>query len=258
MGNKTVYLKSVNRACDTLNLFISGGAEHSISEIALKLNANKSTVSRIMSTLAAQNIVERSMVNRKYRLSGKIWELAEVYLSNLDLRTTALPYLRELRAQTDETVSIYSVTEDDRICLERLESSQFLRPALEIGHHAPLTAGAPGKVLLAYLPLDKRNKLIERKGLPRYTEHTITTREELEKELDKICNQGFAVSYGEYIEYCTTVAAPIRNYTGEVIGSVAITGLVMRFTPEMERESSILVKKTAANISRALGYRGIT
>lgn len=257
MRNTPYRIKSLKRALDILNFFALDGAEHGVSEIAQEMHMNKSTVARVLSTLAAENIVEKSNANRRYHLSGKIWELAEVYLSKLDLRTTALPYLRELRAQTDETVCLFGVTEDDRICLERLESSQFLRPALEIGQHAPLAAGAPGKVLLAYLPLDKRNELIERKGLPRYTEDTITNREELEKELDKICNQGFAVSYGEYIEYCATVAAPIRNYTGEVIGSVAITGLVMRFTPEMEKESSILVKETAARISRALGYRGI-
>ena len=243
--SKTPYrVKSLKRALDILNLFTSAHNECSVSEIARKMHMHKSTVTRVMSTLASENIVEKSNANRQYRLGGRLWELAEVYLSKLDLRTTALPYLRELRAQTDETVCLFGITKNDRICLERLESSQFVRPALEIGQHAPLTAGAPGKVMLAYLSPNKRNELIGENGLPRYTEHTITTREELEKELDKIRNQGFAVSHGEYIEYCTTVAAPIRNYTGEVIASVAITGLIMRFTTEMEKKSSILVKPT--------------
>lgn len=173
----------------------------------------------------------------------------------MDLRTIGLPYLKELHSKTQEAVGINIRDGDLRILLERVESSHGIREVAKIGEHAPLHAGAASKVLLAYLPKEKRNEVITRIGLPKLGPRTITNRKKFEKELDKIVRQGFAVSFEERIRFAAAVAAPLKNHTGEVFATLSITGPIMRFTREKIREYSALLINAAARLSLEMGYR---
>lgn len=250
------YLKSLTSALNILNSFTFDASEQSVSEIARKLLMNKSKVSRILSTLAAGNLLVKSTSNQKYRLGSKVLELASIYFSKRDLRTIALPYLEELKRETNETVAIFALEGDHRVCLDRLESPQEIRMSMRVGEHLPLHAGASSKLLLAYLPAERREKLIKNKELYKLTPYTITSRETLEKELIKIRKQGFAVSFQERVSLAAAVAVPIVDYAGGVVAGVSIGGPAMRFTPQKVKKYAALAKETADRISRELGYRG--
>jgi IclR family KDG regulon transcriptional repressor len=247
-------VKTLVGALDVLNTFTFDDHEHSVSEIVQKLGMHKSKVSRILSTLASAGILIRSPDSKKYRLGSRVLEWATIFLSTTDLRTVVLPYIKELRSKVNETISLFVRDGDERICIEQLESSERIRMVVNNGERLPLHAGSGGKLLLAYLPEGERSKLIERAGLPRFTSHTITSREELEKELKKIRKQGFAVSFEERIPFAATVCAPIRNHTGEVVAALSIEGPVGRFSSERVEEYSVLVKDVTDKISQELGY----
>jgi DNA-binding IclR family transcriptional regulator len=249
-------MKSIKSALDVLNCFTDDNREQGVSEISRQLGMHKSKVSRILSTLATGDLLVKSESNRKYRLGPKILRWAAILLSQTELRTLALPYMEELKRKTGETVNLFVLEGDCRICIERVESPQGIRMVSRIGEPIPLPAGAVGKLLLAYLPEKKRKELIKRVKLTHVTPKTITCKKELDNELQKIRKQGFAKSFQERVPLAGSLAAPIKNYTGEVIAALSIGGPVMRFTPQRVREYLISLKETAHQISRELGYQG--
>lgn len=247
-------MKTLKTTLDILGCFTSGTFECSVSGIARKLGIHKSTVSRVLSTLASGNVLVKSPIGKKYRLGSKVLEWASIYLSATNLKTVVLPHMKELASKTNETVSLFVREGTYRICLERVEGSHDIRMVGMLGDRLPLHAGAPGKLLLAYLQEDERNELLEATGLPRFTPHTITSREELEKEFKRILEQGFAVSFQERVPFAATVCAPIRNHTGEVVAALSVQGPVMRFSPKEVAEYSVLVRDVTNKVSQELGF----
>jgi len=247
-------IKSVKRAFEILDLYSVSRPEISMSEVTRELGMNKSTAARLMATLESVNMLKRCS-NRKYRLDGRVMETARVFLSNLDLKAIASPYLTELNKNTNDLVSINVIRGDKRFCLAWIESSHPVRYVVEQEHiYSPLHAGAPGKLLLAYLPDNKIEEIIKRTGLPRYTNSTITKREELKKEIENIRSSGIAISKGEHIEHACTVSAPIRNYTGKVVAALSISWIMIGDTSAKEQTYPKMVKEVANSISRELGY----
>jgi len=254
LSSKKPMLKSVKRAIDILSLFTSGESEIGISQIASELGMNKSTVARVIYSLEHQGMLAKSTSSRKYRLGGMVLELAGALIAKMDLRSIALPYMRELHNKTNETISIYVLEHDYRVCIERIESSLGARHVITIGDRGPLHAGASGKILLAFLPRERRDELLAELRLVSFTPHTITDKEKLRRELEEIRHRGVAVSIEERFELCASVSAPIRNYMGDVVAALSVSTLASRLTPDKVSEYSTLVKDAALKISREFGF----
>jgi len=248
-------MKTITAALDILNCFTLDNHGQGVSEIARKLGMHKSKVSRILSTYENQGVVIKSQNTQKYHLGPKIMEWAAIVLRQGDLRTRALPHMEELRSKTQESVNLYIAQGDYRICIERLESPQGIRMVSHIGEPVPLHAGAAGKLLLAYFTDEKRRAVLERVQLSKIAANTITNREDLETELKKIAQQGFAISFQEMVPLAASIAAPIRNFYGEVIAALTVGGPVMRFTPQKVDSYARALRETADRISRESGYR---
>lgn len=248
-------IKSVKTSLDILSCFTNGTPKIGVIEISRKLGLSKSTVSRILSTLERGNFVAKGATDQKYRLGSKVLELASIFISTIEWRTIAIPYLKDLRDKTDETVMVFVIDEDKRILLEKFESSHELRPFLNIGGRYPLHAGSAGKLLLAYLPKDKQKEVILKTGLPRYTPNTIRNFKSLEKELTKIRKKGIAVSHQERVPFLSSISAPIRDFKGEVIAALCVDGPTVRFTFEKVKEFISLAVETADRISREIGFK---
>jgi len=118
-------------------------------------------------------------------------------LQQIDLVREATPYLKELVNQCNETAHLGVLEEGEVLYLAKVESSQTIRMCSYVGKRAPLHCTALGKVLLAYLPEEEIKKILDKRELPRLTEKTITDKKELEKELNKVKEQGFALDIGE-------------------------------------------------------------
>jgi IclR family KDG regulon transcriptional repressor len=172
------------------------------------------------------------------------------------LRKRALPYLEELYVSTNETISLYILQGNDRICVERLESAQTVRIVARIGRRLPLYAGSAGKVLLAFIPKDHMREILPAMKMTPLTPNTITDRNQLESELVIIRKQGYAVSHGEWIADASGIAAPIFDQFNEPVGAISISGPTQRFNfRAIEQFTSPLIHAAVA-ISRDMGYRG--
>jgi len=198
--------------------------------------------------------VEQEPNNQRYQLGLKVIELGMAKLHQMDLAREATPYLKELVNQCNETVHLGVLEEGEVLYLAKEESSQTIRMISYVGKRAPLHCTALGKVLLAYLSAEERKEILGEKVLPRLTENTITDKKELEKELSKVREQGFALDREENEKDIRCVAAPIRNYQGEVIAAISISSPIFRIDKNAQSDLKEALLETSKEISKRLGY----
>jgi len=249
-------IKVLDKSLSVLEILLKKGSSMNMIEISEKLGFYPSTIHRILDTLKHWGYVEQNSHTQKYQLGLKALELGMVKLHQMDLVREATPYLKELVNQCNETVHLGVLEEGEVLYLAKEESSQTIRMISYVGKRAPLHCTALGKVLLAYLSTEERKKILGGKVLPRLTENTITDKKELEKELNKIQKQGFALDDEENEKDVCCIAAPIKNYQGKTIAAISISSLVYRTDINKENHLKEALIETSKKISKRLGYNG--
>jgi len=249
-------IKALDKALSVLEILLQKRSAMNMTELSKKLGLYPSTIHRILDTLKHWGYVEQDSHTQKYQLGLKALELGMAKLHQMDLAREATPYLKELVKQCNETVHLGVLEGGEVLYLAKEESSQTIRMISYVGKRAPLHCTGLGKVLLAYLPAEERKKILGEKVLPRLTENTITDKRELEKELNKVREQGFALDREENEKDVRCVAAPIRNYQGEVIAALSISSPIFRLDKNRQNDLKKALIETSKNISKKLGYNG--
>lgn len=248
-------IQSIEKALEILKCFTINAPEWGISEIASNLKMYKSTVHRIIKTLEEQGFVVQNLQNQKYRLGFVLFELGRAVISNLELRNVALPYMQELSAVTQETVTLNIVDRDERVCIEKVESTASVRDFVQIGLRNPLYIASSGKLLLAYFTKEERKRIIFGRDLGFTVQAKPIIAEDLNEELDIIGERGYALSSNERSLGTSSVAVPVRNYEGTVISALSISGPESRFIPENMDFLITETVKAADRISKRLGWK---
>jgi len=249
-------IKVLNKSFSILEILLQQGSAMNMTEISERLEIYPSTIHRILDTLKHWGYVEQDPHTQKYQLGLKALELGMAKLHQMDLVREATPYLKELVNQCNETVHLGVLEEGEVLYLAKEESSQTIRMISYVGKRAPLHCTSLGKVLLAYLSAEERKKILGEKVLPRLTENTITDKRELEKELGKVREQDFALDREENEKDVCCVAAPIRNYQGEVIAALSISSPIFRIDKNAQNDLKKVLIETSKKISKRLGYNG--
>jgi len=241
MAIKDTPVRAIERALDILDCFEPGSLELTLTDIAARIDLSMSTTSRIAATLEKRRFLARNLDTQKYSLGSRIAQIGALGLSNMELRRVALPFMRELNTQYNEGVSLYVLHEDERICVERVESTLPLRRVVNVGDRHPLTRGAAGRVLLAYLHKERRAAILARDP---YT---------TEEALEELRHGGYTVSLGEREDGVSSIAAPIEDARCEIIAALSMSGPSVRFEGSGFSDKIARVKKTAELISKAMG-----
>jgi len=249
-------IKVLDKSLSVLEILLQQGSAMNMTELSEKLGFYPSTIHRILDTLKYWGYVEQDPNTQKYQLGLKLLELGMAKFHQMDLVREATPYLKELVKECNETVHLGVLEEEEVMYLAKEESSQTIRMISYVGKRAPLHCTALGKMLLAHLSADERIKILGEKVLPRLTENTITDKRELEKELGKVREQGFALDREENEKDIRCVAAPIRNYQGEVIAAISISSPIFRIDKNAQNDLKKVLIETSKKISKRLGYNG--
>ena len=253
-ANPNYPIKVLDKTFSILDILIQHGSSMHMTEISKKLDLYPSTTHRILDTLKHWGYIEQDPHTQKYQLGLKALELGMAKLHQMDLVREATPYLKELVKQCNETVHLGVLEGGEVLYLAKEESSQTIRMISYVGKRAPLHCTALGKVLLAYLSAEERKKILGEKVLPRLTENTITDKRELEKELGKVREQGFALDREENEKDVRCVATPIRNYQGEVIAAISISSPIFRLDKNVQNSLKEALIETSKKISMRLGH----
>jgi IclR family transcriptional regulator, acetate operon repressor len=244
--------ESASRVADVLLSMAAGPQRLGVSEIARALGLSKTVVHRILRSLEARGLVAADAEDGRYSLGPAAAALGARALRDLDLRAVAMPTLRRLQAETNETTTVSALIGTARVYLDQVVSLSEIKMTVEVGRPFPLHAGASSKAVLAAAPEELRRQVLAG-SLPQLTERTVTDRRKLEKELEQIARAGgIAVSHGERQEGAGSVAAPVFGADGAVVGAISLCGPVARFTPQAVRRYRPLVREAAHGISTRL------
>ncbi len=226
-----------------------------ISEISRVLEIPKSSTHNLLQTLENEGFVEKNTDTKKYKLGTSLIELGYRAQNDLTICQIAKPFLNGINQETDETVHLTLLDNDEVLYVDCVESKKRLRTYSVIGIKAPLYCTAVGKAIMAGLSESHIQQIISNKGLKRLTDLTITDEKTLLKDLAEIRKRGFSIDNKEHEDHLICVGAAIRDANGETFASLSVSGPSDRMTEERILDIGDLVKNTTSEISRKLGFR---
>jgi len=253
-NRRSTFVQSVDRAVSVME-FLSRRGWAGVTEVANELDIHKSTAYRLLTTLRDRGLVEQDAATEKYRLGFGLVLLASTVTADLDVLRCARPVCERLSEQTQETVTVAVLEDDDAVVIHQNISRSSALNVDWTGRHTPLHATAAGKVFLGYMPDDQRRRILRRR-LERFTEDTIVEPAVLSEQLEKIHSDGYGYTIEELEVGLNAVGAPLRSAGGAVVGAVSVSGPVFRLPVDSIPGVGELVKEAAAEISRCLGFSG--
>jgi IclR family transcriptional regulator, KDG regulon repressor len=253
--SKGSTVKSLVKALELFKLFTPAKDEWSVNEMVDTLGYHKSSVQRLVTTLQQEGFLERAHPTlSRFRLGPMILMLGNVMSQGTDLQRVARPYLERLADQTEETSHLCVVDRSQCYYLDKIDSKQAVSISTYVGQRLHLHCSAVGKALLSGMSVEEVDRIIEERGLPRFTDNTITHREKLLIELERIRKAGLSFDNEEYRAGLRCMAAPVRDSGGGVVAAVSISGPIQRLTQAVLTGHRIHVKEAAWEISAKLGY----
>jgi IclR family transcriptional regulator, KDG regulon repressor len=229
------------------------GEEKSISEIAKAVGMLQSKISRMLRTLEGEELVERNPDTGKYGLGARLLQLGLLYVANYPLRQIILPHLEQVARDLNVLVGWGSFKNDRVVVVDRLSLDKNA-PAHLFGSNMPLHSSSYGKLFLAYLPENERERILKSLKLVRFTKATITDLKKMRKELETVRDRGYALDDGETREDLAGLAAPILNSGGNVVAALTVSVKKSQATTSSIAELASYLTGKASFISRQLGY----
>jgi IclR family acetate operon transcriptional repressor len=243
-----VAVGSVARAIALLDALAESDTGLGVNELARRIGVNASTASRLLATLEAGRLVERSPGGGPYRLGIRLVALSDRVLTQLDLRAQARPLLARLVDETGETATLSVPGEDEAITVDFVPSASSVVSMARVGRPSVSHATAAGKVMLAFADGHR-----PRTPLAAYTERTITDPAALEAEVSAVREQGWAEAVGEREADLNALAAPVRGRGGELVAILGLQGPAGRLPAPVRQRLHEPLQRAAAELSRALG-----
>jgi len=256
---KTSYtVQALERALNILDCFTFQKREMSLSEVVQETGLNKTTAKRLIANLAARGYLQQDPKSKHYQLGLRLFELGGIVFSSFSLRKAAAYPMSHLENSTGATVLLGTIMENQLVYMDKREGKGMIRISSDIGWRRPLHYGMLGMVLMAYLdPKDVKN-ILEKYPLEAHTPFSITDQDTFSRRLERIRKQGYVVEREEAAEGIVGIAAPIRDYSRQVVAALGVALPVGKLN-EKEGVKKIvdLVKNTTDAISSDLGYQKI-
>lgn len=248
-------IRAVERAVAILKAFSPEASALGVTDLARRLGLHKSTVHRLLATLEREGLVVQDAASGHYRLGLQLFELGSLVINSMELQQVARTYLEEVHRACGETVHLAILDEGEVVYVDKLESTRQVRMHSLIGRRSPAHCTGLGKVLLAWLPAGALDQVIQRRGLRGYTSRTITSPETLRNHLALVRQRGYAIDNGEHEELIRCAAAPVYDYTGQVVAAVSVAAVGADVASPRFKEYISLVQQCTRSISEALGHR---
>jgi DNA-binding IclR family transcriptional regulator len=254
--NSTFYNnKSLERALQILRVFNVERPSFTLSELSETLAIPKTTVLRLCSTLVQYEFLRFKRDTKKYSLGLKLFELGSVVFASFSLRRIAVPYILRLQERLGRTVFLGILQDGDLVYIDKKEDPlNPVRFASHIGTRRPPYFGMLGNMLMAHLSDHEVAELLKKYPLAALTKKTLTDETLFRKRLGLIRSQGYYIDREEAIDGITGVAAPVRDFSGEVVAAVGV-GFIS--SAEDDKGVKRVVKETqraAEAVSRAMGH----
>jgi IclR family transcriptional regulator, KDG regulon repressor len=228
--------------------------EIGVSQLAKALGMTQSKVSRMLASLEKEGLFERNPLTGKYRLGMLFFELGLLYAYHYPLRKIMRPHIEQMARDFQGRMSWSILKEGKVIVVDRIQNTDADVPAYRIGLNLPIHSTCAGKLLLAHLNLEERERLLGKLDLVKFTDNTIVDREVFRENLELIRQNGYSVGSGEAHRELSCVAAPVRDGRGDVVAAINISYVTEQIESKRLPEIIAYVTQKAMFISRQLGY----
>jgi DNA-binding IclR family transcriptional regulator len=227
-----------------------------LAEIARLAVIPRRTAAKIIATMEGRELLSRANGAEAWALGPAWLRLADCKLSRIDIRAAALPVMRWMREQLNETLIVAVRSGDRRIIVECMVSTQPIRRVSEVGDETALHVGSSGRTILSGMSDPEVTNYLKRVKLINYGYDTVTDPARVRSDVRKVRRKGFLTARAELTKESFSSSAPIRFHSGEVAAALTITFPLLRLTDELRDTSIRLVIGGAQRISERLGYQG--
>jgi DNA-binding IclR family transcriptional regulator len=256
MSNNSIYrVQALERALDILDCFNFQNRELSLSDVVVRTGLNKTTAKRLTANLTSRGYLQQDPQTRKYQLGMRLFELGGVVFSSFSLRRAAAYPMSSLQSETGATVLLGVRMEDELVYVDKREGDGMLRISSDVGFRRPLHYGMLGMVLMASLESMEIDRFLKKHPLQAHTSFSLTDVDAFSLRLEEIRVQGYVVEKEEAVDGLLGIAAPIKDYSRQVMAALGIALPVgqRNLTAKLDRMVAS-VKKTCDLISSDLGY----
>ena len=249
-------VQSIERAFQILEQLSAHPGGMQVTKLAEETGLSKSTVHRLLQTLINLKYVKQDVDSERYTIGYRALYLTRNLIHSSAIITNAKPHLQKLVEEIKETVHLCIEEFEEVVYVDKIESKQTFRMSSRIGSRAPLYCTGVGKIILSgrsdeeILDISSRIEFIPR------TPNTITSKEELQREIQKIRRTGYSLDNIENEPGIRCIAVPVYDFSGNIVASFSVSGPSDRITiDKIENGLANKLTETALAISKQLGYR---
>ncbi|GHE76351.1 IclR family transcriptional regulator [Amycolatopsis deserti] len=243
-------VRVLGRACDVLDCFTEAEPRLGVADLRARTGLPATTVARIVSTLLQEGLLVRE--GDTYRVGLRVLVWSAPARSGSSLLGVARPFVEQLRDVTGESAGLYVRQGATRVLVETASSHHSVIYRGYVGQVLPLHAGAAGKCFMAF-DEDALGAAVDA-GLERYTDSTVVTRAELDRQLGQVRDRGWAFTESEREVGLNSVAAPVMGFGGRPEAALAIGGPSIRLDRAEADRVGPIVAATARAISARMGH----
>lgn len=243
-------VQSVERSIGILMALAEGA--RTLTDVTRATGLSKGTAFRLLASLNHEQLVVKDPAANVYLLGPGFLRMFQGVMGDLgSIATLARPVLQRLWERSRETVTLHVALGAERICVAELPSPEPIRYISTVGATAPLHTGSAGKVLLAFMAPEARERTLAGLPLTALTEATITDAGVLRQELATVERQGWAMSSGERISGASAISVPVRD-GGRIVAALSVLGPRDRLTPKACMDLLGELRTAAAEIEDTL------
>lgn len=257
MQNPTKANQSVEKVLQIIETLADGGEPMRLIEIAGRVHMPSSTVLRMLNSLIEHGYAYQEEKSPRYGLTLRFAQIGNRVLERFDIRNIVHPYLGKLVQKSGETACLAVEQDMHVVYLDVVENPNgVMKIRQAIGKSAPMHATGCGKLMLAQYSHEKLEKYVEQNGLPSFTSYTITSLPALEKALDSVRTQGFALDDQECEIGVRCVAMPLLGYQQKLLAAICLTGPIYRMSYQYIEEVREMLQEATTEINKQLQYTG--
>jgi DNA-binding IclR family transcriptional regulator len=227
-----------------------------LADLSKRVGLHNSTTFHLVKTLASLGYVRQMQDSKRYRIGRPLFALAASALDEVEMVSLATPVLEELSRETGESAHFSVRLDDAVVVLARTGGKGAFQLNDRAGAVRPAHCTALGKIMLAALPPDQFEQFLARTELKSYTPKSIASSEALRREIAEVRRTGLAVDDGEFDAEVRCAAVPVRDFSGQVIGALGISGPVWRLSIEALQKRARVVRAAADRLSAEFGFAG--
>jgi IclR family transcriptional regulator, KDG regulon repressor len=247
LGRAFAILEEVARHRDGIGL----------ADLSKLVGLHNSTTFHLVKTMVSLGYV-RQEKDKRYRVGRPLFALAANCLDEIEMVNVATPVLEDLSRETGESGHFAVRMGDAVVVIARTSGPGAFQLTDRVGVTRPAHCTALGKMILASLSADQLQRFLQRTELKPSTDKSITEPAVLVREIEEIRRSGIAFDDGEYNAEVRCVAVPVRDFTGQTIGALGISGPIWRLSIQALQSRAKIVQAAANRLSEAFGARAPT